>query len=101
MARSGRRTQSCDRADASTRLAHARKFLEVADITASEHEIPSRQALPPRWLYSQALRLPMRPAVPHSAGEPAVKITMKQRDCWDKCSPVAQKQRALSDAYSI
>lgn len=40
MARITSRTQSCDRTDASTRLAHARKFLEVAEITASEHEIP-------------------------------------------------------------
>lgn len=34
------RTQSCGRNEAGTRLAHSRKFLEVAEIVASEKEIP-------------------------------------------------------------
>lgn len=33
------RTQSCDGNDAKTRLAHARKFLEVAELTATESEV--------------------------------------------------------------
>lgn len=41
MARKASRTQSCDRADASNRLAHTRaSSLEVAEITASEQDIP-------------------------------------------------------------
>jgi hypothetical protein len=32
-------TQACDQNDARTRLAHARKFLEVAELTASEREV--------------------------------------------------------------
>jgi hypothetical protein len=33
------RTQDCDRGDARTRLAHARKFLEVAELVATEKDI--------------------------------------------------------------
>ena len=39
MSRKEGRTQDCSRADARTRLAHARKFLEVAKLVASETEI--------------------------------------------------------------
>lgn len=34
------RTQACGKEDAATRLAHARKFLEVAELTACEESIP-------------------------------------------------------------
>ena len=33
------RTQTCGRSEARTRLAHARKFLEVAELVASEEQI--------------------------------------------------------------
>jgi len=33
------RTQTCDRREALTRLAHAEKFMEVADLVATEREI--------------------------------------------------------------
>jgi hypothetical protein len=36
MARGARRTQPCSDADAQRRLAHARKFVEVAELTAEE-----------------------------------------------------------------
>ena len=39
MSRKEGRTQDCSRADARTRLAHARKFLEVADLISSEKDI--------------------------------------------------------------
>jgi hypothetical protein len=39
MARKEGRTQTCGRPQAQTRLAHARKFLEVAELVATEKEI--------------------------------------------------------------
>jgi hypothetical protein len=36
MARSGTRTQTCSEEDAKTRLAHARRFLDVAELAADE-----------------------------------------------------------------
>lgn len=41
MSRGGRKTQACSAAEARARLEHARKFLEVAELTASEREIPA------------------------------------------------------------
>jgi hypothetical protein len=38
MARSAARTQECSERDARTRLSHARKFLEVAELVAGEGE---------------------------------------------------------------
>jgi len=34
------RTQTCNKADARTRLAHARKFFEVAELVATERDVP-------------------------------------------------------------
>ena len=39
MTRKTSRTQACGRLEARTRLAHARKFLEVAELTATERDI--------------------------------------------------------------
>lgn len=39
MSRKEGRTQDCNRADARTRLAHAQKFLEVAELVATEKDI--------------------------------------------------------------
>ena len=44
MARTGR-TQRCDRARAQTRLDHAAKSLEVAELAAVEREIPSSRSV--------------------------------------------------------
>lgn len=41
MTRGVGRTQPCSAADARSRLDHARKFLEVAELTAGEREIPA------------------------------------------------------------